>query len=75
MSGYRGQQKIRTHTNFDNSYYYNQKSSDNVFLYRYSQEYTEGILGKASQMIKLYSWNIFELNGLIIREANNGFRD
>lgn len=40
MSGYRGQQKIRAHTNFDNNYYHNPQSSDNVFLYRYSQEYT-----------------------------------
>jgi mannosyltransferase OCH1-like enzyme len=40
MSGYRGQQKIRAHTNFDNNYYRNPQSSDNVFLYRYSQEYT-----------------------------------
>ncbi len=48
MSGYRGQQKIRMHTNFDNSYYYNPQSSNNVFLYRYSIEYTEGILGKAN---------------------------
>jgi hypothetical protein len=40
MSGYRGQQKIRIHSNFDNNYYENPQSSDNVFLYRYSQEYT-----------------------------------
>ena len=40
LSGYRGQQKIRINTNFDNSYYKNPKSSDNVFFYRYSIEYT-----------------------------------
>lgn len=48
MSGYRGQQKIRINTNFDNSYYHNPQSSNNVFFYRYSIEYTEGILGKSN---------------------------
>jgi hypothetical protein len=73
MSGYRGQQKIRINTNFDNSYYANPQSSDNVFLYRYSQEYTEGILGKANQLIKLYNWNIIHLNELVDHDFESGF--
>uniref|UniRef100_A0A1J3K3S6 Uncharacterized protein n=1 Tax=Noccaea caerulescens TaxID=107243 RepID=A0A1J3K3S6_NOCCA len=73
LSGYRGQQKIRIHTNFDNSYYINPQSSDNVFLYRYPQSYTEGILGKANQLIKLYNWNIRHLTELIEREYETNF--
>ena len=73
MSGYRGQQKIRINSNFDNNYYENPQSSDNVFLYRYSQEYTEGVLGKANQMIKLYNWNIRHLTELIDRDFDTNF--
>lgn len=73
MSGYRGQQKIRGNTNFDNSYYYNPQSSDNVFLYRFSQDYVEGILGKAHQLIKLYGWNIRHLTELMDRDFESGF--
>lgn len=35
-SGYRGQQKFRAHTNFDNTYASKPFNSDNVFLWRYS---------------------------------------
>jgi hypothetical protein len=73
MSGYRGQQKIRAHTNFDNNYYLNPQSSDNVFLYRFSQDYTEGILGKANQLIKLYNWNIRHFTDLLERDFDSGF--
>lgn len=73
MSGYRGQQKIRINTNFDNSYYLNPQSSDNVFLYRYSQEYAESILGRANQMVKLYNWNIRHLTELMEAEHDSNY--
>ncbi len=73
MSGYRGQQKIRAYSNFDNNYYINPQSSDNVFLYRFSQDYVEGILGKAKQLIKLYNWNIHHFTDLLEGDFDSGF--
>jgi hypothetical protein len=37
MSGFRGQQKFRPHTNYIKNNFRNPYSSDNVFLYRYSK--------------------------------------
>lgn len=62
MSGYRGQQKFRPHTNFDLNNFRNPYSSDNPFLYRYSKEYADGIIGEVNQLGKLYSWTIRHLN-------------
>ena len=73
LSGYRGQQKIRINTNFDNSYYVNPQSSDNVFLYRHSQAYTESVLGRTNQMVKLYNWNVRHLTELIEAEHASNF--
>jgi hypothetical protein len=35
ISGYRGQQKFKAHTNFDNTYYSKPFNFDNLFLWRY----------------------------------------
>jgi hypothetical protein len=39
MSGYRGQQKFRAHTNFDNTNFLKPHNSDNIFLWRYPANY------------------------------------
>jgi hypothetical protein len=39
MSGYLGQQKLRSFTNFDNTYNFSPHSDENVYLWRYSIEY------------------------------------
>lgn len=39
MSGYLGQQKLRSFTNFDNTYNFSPHSDGNVYLWRYSIEY------------------------------------
>jgi hypothetical protein len=58
MSGYRGQQKFRGHTNFVNTYNSKPFNSDNVFLWRFPEPYVNGILGKAHHFVKLYGMNI-----------------
>jgi hypothetical protein len=50
MSGYLGQQKLRSNTNFENP-----GSEDNIFVYCYSQEYVEGLIGKVKHLVKFYS--------------------
>lgn len=73
LSGYRGQQKIRVNTNYDNSYYVNPQSSDNFFLYRYPQAHAEAVLGQVSQMFKLYNWNVLHLTELLEAEHSANF--
>lgn len=74
MSGYRGQQKFRPHTNFDRINYLNPYSSNNLFLYRNSQAYVDGIVGKVNQFGKLYSWSIKHLNDYIKINVESQFR-
>lgn len=52
MSGYLGQQKFRGNTNLENK-----GSDDHHFIYRYSQDYVEGLLGKVRHIAKFYSQN------------------
>lgn len=70
MSGYLGQQKFRSSTNYENP-----GSDDHYFLYRYSQEYVEGLLGKVMHLTKLYGVPNKELNRYIERNilANRNF--
>ena len=58
MSGYRGQQKFRSHTNYDNTNHIKTKNSDNPFFWRQSLEYVEGIVGKVRHWAKLYGMNV-----------------
>ena len=66
ISGYLSQQKFSAHTNFDNTYYSKPHNSDNVFLWRYSDDYVRGVIGKASGLIKLYGWNIKYINKFLL---------
>jgi hypothetical protein len=65
MSGYRGQQKFRGQTNFVNTYISKPFNSDNVFLWRFPEQYVNGILGKVYHFIKLYGMNIRFLTSVL----------
>lgn len=73
ISGYQGQQKFRAHTNFDNTYYSKPTNSDNVFLWRYSDNYVRGVIGKVSGLIKLYGWNIKYINNFLLQSYDSNF--
>lgn len=49
MSGYLGQQKFRSSTNYDRP-----GSDDHTLLYRYPQSFSEGLIGKVRHLTKLY---------------------
>ena len=45
------------HTNFDHTY--NGRTNDyNIYLWRYSHTYVEGIIGKVRSFNKLVGWNM-----------------
>jgi hypothetical protein len=68
MSGYLGQQKLRSNTNFDDHF-----SEDNKLVYRYSQAYAEGLVGKIRHLVKFYSQHNKELSLLVSRHINGDF--
>lgn len=68
MSGYLGQQKLRSNTNFENP-----GSEDNLFVYRYSQEYVEGLIGKIRHVAKFYSSHNRELTLFVSRHMDGNF--
>lgn len=68
MSGYLGQQKFRKNTNFEN-----EGSNDHVFLYAYSQEYVEGIIGKVHHVTKFYSSHNDEISKFVTRHKDGNF--
>ena len=49
INGNLGQQKIRLETNFERPY-----TNDPVFVYRYSLEYVEGLIGKIHHAFKFF---------------------
>jgi hypothetical protein len=71
MSGFRGQQKFRPHTNYDKNSFRDPYSYDNFFLYRYSKEYTDGVIGKVHEMGKFYRWTIRHLTQFIEDNIDN----
>ena len=68
MSGYLGQQKLRSNTNFERP-----GEQDNLFVYRYSQDYTEGLLGKVRHLAKFYSNHNRALSEFAARHADGNF--
>jgi hypothetical protein len=68
MSGYLGQQKFRRNLNLENP-----GSEDNFFIYRYSQEYVEGIIGKVHHLAKFYSQNNQELTKFVSKHKDGNF--
>lgn len=54
MSGYRGEQKFRAHTNFDNTNYQKPHNSDNIFIWRYPDNYVRSIVGDVDYLAKVY---------------------
>lgn len=49
MNSYYGYQKFRENCNYENPL-----ASDNYFLYRYSKEYVEGLVGKIHYFVKFF---------------------
>jgi hypothetical protein len=69
MSGhFLGQQKFRGETNYENSNYrlsYEENSLNNIYKYKYSQEYTESVLGPISFQTKFFSGDLGLMNKLV----------
>lgn len=70
MNGCLGQQKLRTHNNYEHV-----NSHDNRFIYRYSQEYAEGILGKFRELTKFYGLHSAEMTRFINGHPTANFLD
>jgi hypothetical protein len=68
MNGCLGQQKLRTHNNYEHIH-----SHDNRFIYRYSQEYAEGLLGKFRQLTKFYGLHSTEMMKFIGQHQDGNF--
>jgi hypothetical protein len=49
MNGFIGQQKLRIFMNYENHWSFDQR-----FIYRYSQEYVEGVIGKINHLTKIF---------------------
>jgi hypothetical protein len=50
MNGFLGQQKLRDLTNYEKPW-----TGDPKFMYRYSQEYAEEVIGKVNHFYKIFS--------------------
>lgn len=68
VSGYLGQQKLRSNVNFEK-----EGSNDNPFVYRYSQAYVEGLIGKIHHITKFYSNHNDEMSKFIAAHRYGNF--
>ncbi len=50
MNGFFGQQKLREYMNYDNTAWAHKQ----LYIYRYSQEYAEGLIGKVNHFFKFF---------------------
>jgi hypothetical protein len=60
VNAYLGPQKLRTNINYDDP-----GSNDNPFLYRYSTNFVEGIVGKPNFFIKLFQSQLAETDKFV----------
>ena len=74
VSGYREQQKFRAYTNFDFTYnkHYNDK---NIYLWRYSDSYVQGLIGNITHLVKLYHWNVVDFDNFLSENYDANFSD
>lgn len=48
-------------------------NEDNLLMYRYSQDYAEAVYGRVYKTVKLYGFNIGNLNNFMNQHRGNNF--